>query len=75
MQNYVYTPRLHIYALFCVHICIYIYIHVCICTYIIYNTRIWWEDLRKGDYLKDPNVWEDNIKTGFQEVGWGHGLD
>jgi len=20
-------------------------------------------------------IWEDNIKTGHQAVGWGHGLD
>jgi hypothetical protein len=36
---------------------------------------LWWRDLKEGDHLGDPGVWEDNIKMDLQDVGWGHGLD
>jgi hypothetical protein len=36
------------------------------------HTGFWWGDLRDGDHLEDTGIdGEDNIKMGFQEVGWG----
>jgi hypothetical protein len=58
------------YALFFVHTCIYIYIHI----FYIYNTRIWWEDLREGDHLKDPHVnGRIILKRIFKK--WDGGMD
>jgi hypothetical protein len=40
------------------------------------HTGFWWEDLREKDHLEHlRHIWEDNIKTNLQEVGWGHELD
>jgi hypothetical protein len=39
------------------------------------HTGFSWENLRKGDHLEYPSVWEDNIKIDLQDVGWENGLD
>ena len=29
----------------------------------------------KKPFGRHRHIWEDNIKTGFKELGWGRGLD
>jgi hypothetical protein len=31
-------------------------------------------NLREGDHLEDPGLWEDNIKMDLREVSLGYGL-
>jgi len=39
------------------------------------HTAFWWENLRGKRPLGRPRRrWEDNIKIGIQEIGWG-GMD
>jgi hypothetical protein len=35
------------------------------------HTGFWWENMREGDHLEDPDIyiWEDNIKIDLQEMG------
>jgi hypothetical protein len=36
------------------------------------HTGFWYGNLRKRDHLEDLGIlWEDNIKTDLQEMGWG----